>query len=122
VKFVGIDLAWKCVDIVPLSTAVCIIDEDNNAEIHLVTHDGEIISLIAPKGDCLVSIDTSLKVPNLTGMRSTEKLVRYRGISILPTSKNYLMNKFGGSGEKDWSKSWDKMDYGWQRQMTGMSG
>ena len=40
-------------------------------------------------------------VPNRTGMRSTEKLVRGMGILILPTSGDYLLDKFGGSrGER----------------------
>ncbi len=97
VRFVGIDLAWKCVDPSPLSTAVCVIGEDLSVNIDLVTNDDEIISLIEDEGDCLVGIDASLKVPNQTGMRSTEKLVRRMGFKVLPTSKGYLTNMFGGS-------------------------
>ena len=101
VIFVGIDLAWKCVDPGPLSTAVCVIGEDLSATIDLVTFDDEIISLIGGEGDRLVGIDASLKVPNQAGMRSTEKLVRRMGFKILPTSKDHLTNKFGGSrGER----------------------
>lgn len=98
-RFVGIDLAWKC-DPVPLSTAVCIIDGDD-FEIELVTDIEEMLSFVTGEGDCFIGIDASLKVPNQTGMRSAEKLVRGMGIHILPTSRNYLNNKFGGSrGER----------------------
>jgi predicted RNase H-like nuclease len=97
VRFVGIDLAWKCVDQSPWSTAVCVIDEDGIAEIELVTGDEEILAMIGEEVDCLVGIDASLTVPNQTGMRSTEKLVRAMGIQILPTSRIYLREKFGGS-------------------------
>jgi predicted RNase H-like nuclease len=66
-----------------------------------VTWDEEILALIEREGDCLVGIDASLTVPNRSGMRCTEKLVRQMGINILPTSKYYLSEKFGGSrGER----------------------
>lgn len=101
VRFVGIDLAWKCVDPHPLSLAVCVIDEEGNAAIELVISDEEILSVIGGEGDCLVGIDASLTVPNQSGMRSTEKPIRKMGIGILPTSKGYLLEKFGGSrGER----------------------
>jgi predicted RNase H-like nuclease len=96
VRFVGIDLAWKCKDPGLSSTAVCSITDGLEVSIQLVT-DIEEISLLPANGDCLVGIDASLKVPNQTGMRSTEKLVRQMGINILPTSLNYLTEKFGGS-------------------------
>jgi predicted RNase H-like nuclease len=101
VIFVGIDLAWKCLDPTPFSTAVCIIDESNVAHVGSVTKDDEILSLVlslvGEKEDCFVGIDASLRVPNQTGMRATEKRVRHMGINILPTSKSYLMDMFGGS-------------------------
>lgn len=101
VRFVGIDLAWKCVDPRPLSTAVCVIKEDGRVSIEMVTSDEEILAFIEGEGDCLVGIDASLTIPNHSGMRSTEKLVRRMGINILPTSKEYLTEKFGGSrGER----------------------
>ena len=100
-RFVGIDLAWKCVGPKPLSTAVCIIDEDFLVSLFCVTDDYEVLALVPEDNDCLIGIDASLKVPNDTGMRSTEKLVRRMGINILPTSKSYLRIKFGGSrGER----------------------
>ncbi len=101
VRFVGVDLAWKCVDPRPSSTAVCIMDEDNGVTTELVTSDEEILAAIGGEGDCMVGIDASLTVPNRTGMRSTERLVRGMGIPILPTSKTYLLEMFGGSrGER----------------------
>jgi predicted RNase H-like nuclease len=101
VHFVGIDLAWKCVDPRPLSTAVCVINEDGIINVALVTSDQEILALIEGERDCLVGIDASLTVPNPSGMRSTEKMVRRMGFNILPTSKDFLMEKFGGSrGER----------------------
>jgi predicted RNase H-like nuclease len=55
----------------------------------------------AGDGECLVGIDASLTVPNRSGMRDTERSVRRMGINILPTSKEYLDEKFGGSrGER----------------------
>ncbi len=100
-RFIGIDLAWKCVDPRPLSTAVCIIDEAGNAVVELVTSDQEILAMIDGGVDCMVGIDASLTVPNRSGMRSTEILVRRMGVKILPTSKTYLEDKFGGSrGER----------------------
>jgi predicted RNase H-like nuclease len=85
----------------PFSTAVCVIDEDLEMAAELMTGDEEILAVIGGDGDRLVGIDASLTVPNQTGMRSTEKLVRGMGIRILPTSKTYLMEKFGGSrGER----------------------
>jgi len=99
--FVGIDLAWKCVDPRPSSTAVCVIDEDLSVGLYAVTDDDEVLSLVPKGNDCLIGIDASLKVPNDTGMRSTEKSVRRMGINILPTSKSYLNQKFAGSrGER----------------------
>ena len=59
----------------------------------------------------MVGIDASLKVPNHAGMRETEKLVRRMGINILPTSKNYLDNKFGGSRGEHLVSSLMKMDF-----------
>ena len=101
VRFIGVDLAWKCVDLVPFSTAVCVIDEDLDVTAELVTDDEEILDVIGGDRDCLVGIDASLTVPNQIGMRSTEKLVRGMAIRILPTSKTCLMEKFGGSrGER----------------------
>jgi hypothetical protein len=101
VRFVSIGLAWKCMDPSPWSISVCIIDEDGIAKIELVTGDEEILAIIGEEGDCLVGIDASLTVPNRTGMRSTEKLVRGMGIEILPTSKTSLVEKFSGSrGER----------------------
>ena len=100
-RFVGIDLAWKCGEPSPSSTAVCIIDEDLSVGLFSVTDDEEVLALVPEGDDCLIGIDASLRVPNDTGMRSTEKLVRRMGINILPTSKSYLNKKFGGSrGER----------------------
>ena len=64
VRFVGVDLAWKCVDLVPFSTAVCVIDEDRRCHAELVTDDEEILDVIGGDRDCLVGIDASLTVPN----------------------------------------------------------
>jgi predicted RNase H-like nuclease len=84
-----------------LSTAVCIIDEDLSVGIFSVTDDDEVLALVPEGDDCLIGIDASLKVQNETGMRTTEKMVRRMGINILPTSKSYLKDKFGGSrGER----------------------
>jgi predicted RNase H-like nuclease len=100
-RFIGIDLAWKYVDPRHFSTAVCVIEEDLSVGLFAVTDDDEVLSLVPEGNDCLIGIDASLKVPNDTGMRSTEKLVRRMGINILPTSKCHLNQKFGGSrGER----------------------
>jgi predicted RNase H-like nuclease len=97
VRFVGIDLAWKCVDPSPSSTGVCTINEDLSIGLFSVTNDDEILALVPERSNCLIGIDASLKVPNITGMRPTEKLVRQMGVNILPTSQSYLNKKFGGS-------------------------
>lgn len=68
--------------------------------------DEEIQSLVPGQGECFVGVDASLRVPNRTGMRSTEKLVRRMGIGILQTSSDYHREKFGGSGENVWSSDW----------------
>ena len=89
-RFIGVDLAWKCVDPSPLSTAVCVIDGDGGVTTELVTGDEEILAVIGGEDDCLVGIDASLMVPNQTGMRSTEKLVMGPGgphlahVEVLP--------------------------------------
>ena len=57
--FVGIDLAWKCVDPRPSSTAVCVIDEDLSVGLYAVTDDDEVLSLVPKGNDCLIGIDAS---------------------------------------------------------------
>jgi predicted nuclease with RNAse H fold len=95
--FVGVDLAWG-MEPASLSTGFCVLDEKGRMlEWKCLTDDKEIIAEIVASAPAWVAIDASLFVPNQGGMRDVEKLLRSKGIKVLPTSKVFLNKHCGGS-------------------------
>jgi predicted nuclease with RNAse H fold len=95
--FVGVDLAWGVVP-APLSTGFCVLDDAGRLmDWRCLTSDDEVIENITAHIPCWVAIDASLFVPNRGGMRDVEKLLRARGVKVLPTSKVFLDKHCGGS-------------------------
>lgn len=95
--FVGVDLAWG-MDPAPLSTGFCVLDGAGQLkDWRCLTSDAELIEGITATIPGWVAIDASLYVPNRSGMREVEKLLRIRGIKVLPTSQAFLDKHCGGS-------------------------
>ncbi len=95
--FVGVDLAWG-MDPAPLSTGFCVLDGTGRiVDWRCLTSDSEVIENIVVNIPGWVGIDASLFVPNRGGMRAVEKLLRARGIKVLPTSQAFLDRHCGGS-------------------------
>jgi len=110
--FVGIDLSWKCVPFKDRGTAVCVCDDKGRASMpELVTTDDDILSVVPSEGGAWIAIDASLRVPNLTGLRSPERMLVNEGIHVLPTNRRFLEMHCGGSRGESLAERLEKIGY-----------
>lgn len=92
--FIGIDLAWKT-EPEEQSTGMCAIDPQGDVNTDLLTTDEEIIAYVRSHLPAWVGIDASLHVPD-HGQRSAERILRARGVPILPTNRGFYERHYGG--------------------------
>lgn len=95
--FIGVDLGWKMNPPLKNRTAVCVLNSNGEVEeMLLVTDDMEILDVVGGYEDVWVGIDAPLIVPNVRGTRDCERSLFEKGIIALPSSKSYMMRKYGG--------------------------
>lgn len=95
-RFVGIDLAWKVEPPVPDGTGYCVLDRSGRMIAWgLLTTDQEILDLIGDN-DVWVGFDASLRIPDKAGLRSCERELSRRRISVLPTDRSFYQRHYGG--------------------------
>ncbi len=96
-RFIGIDLAWKCGPDPRTSTAICECDQYGQlSHPFMVGTDEEILEHIPGPDRCWLAIDAPLNVPNRFGSREVEKEVARSGVRILPSNRDFLNRKCGG--------------------------
>ena len=96
-RFIGIDLAWKCRPDPRSRTAMCECDSHGQlSHPFMVGTDEEILEHIPGAERCWVAIDAPLNVPNRSGAREVEKEVARSGIRILPSNRDFLNQRCGG--------------------------
>lgn len=90
------DLSWKVDPPRPNGTGYCVIDDHGRVvELGTVTTDQEVIGLVGT-GEVWVGVDAPLRVMPGRSMRSCERMVRSRGIRILPTELGFHYRHYGG--------------------------
>ncbi|OPY33280.1 MAG: hypothetical protein A4E32_00957 [Methanomassiliicoccales archaeon PtaU1.Bin124] len=96
-RFIGVDLSWRCRPFKEGATAICRCDERGEFDDPvLLTSDEDIISYIGG-ADAWVGIDAPLLVPNELGIRSGEREILKEGMRVLPTNKRFLRDHCGGA-------------------------